>query len=316
MPDFSVIIPIYNTPTAALQRCFRSVADCSEVLLIDDGSKEETGAFCREYCSKHPNFRYIYQKNGGVSSARNKGLSLANGQYITFLDADDMLLPDGIVPSEADLVLYDILLNDGGSERLWPALEQEAGPLTQEQLLCRLIASKSLNGPVAKLYKRAIIEENGLRFDEGFITGEDWNFVCDYALRAESITYEKTPVYRYFREVATSMGRLSRQPDTMLSNHLAMYRQKLRLAEMTGSAETLKAIAAADLTETLFNIAADLLLLKLLTPERKALIRKTVACLPAANSRKTRIKAAVLKKHFWLLRPLARLRALYLKVRS
>lgn len=315
MTELSVIIPIYNTPIPALQRCFDSVSAFREVLLIDDGSQAETGSFCLEYCRDHPNFRYAYQENGGVSSARNKGLSLATGQYITFLDADDELLPDGIVPSESDLVLYDILLRDGGSEWVWSALDQDAGPLTKKQLLYRLIATKSLNGPVAKLYKRSIIEENGLRFDRDFITGEDWNFVCDYALHAETITYQKTPVYRYFREAATSMGRLSRQPDTMLRNYLSMYQRKLDLAEMTDHANELKVIAAADLTETLFNTAADLLLLKLLTPERKALIRDAVAGLPRANSRKTRIKAAVINRHFWLLRPLAMLRALYLKIK-
>lgn len=314
----SVIIPIYNTPRAALRRCLDSVRELPfshEVLLIDDGSNGEIGTFCQEYCGDNPNFRYIYQENGGVSSARNKGLSLARGTYITFLDADDALLADRLTLSGEDLVLFDILVIDRGRQWLWSALDREAGPLSREQLLHRLVASKNLNGPVAKLYKRSVIEAKGLRFDERFITGEDWNFVCDYALAAETVRYEKKPVYRYFREPATSLGRLSRQPDTMLANHLAMYARKLTLADMTDPAEALKAVAAEDLTQTLFNMAADLLLLKLLTRERRALIRQTVADLPTLNSRKARIKAAVITRHFWLLRPLAHLRSLYLKLR-
>ena len=322
MTDLSVIIPIYNTPIPMLQRCFASVAALTgitwEALLIDDGSQAETGTFCKDFCQDNPNFRYVYQENGGVSAARNKGLSLACGQFLTFLDADDALLTEAItsdlLAENRELVLFDILLDDQGAESVWSAFEAPAGAVTQQQLLCRLVASKSLNGPVAKLYKRSVIDEHALRFNEGFITGEDWNFVCDYALCVQDITYRKDTVYRYFRDGATSLGRLARQPDVMLSNHLDMYARKLTLADLTDDPTALKNIAARDLVETLFNIAADLLLLKALTDQRKATIQATVAKLSlAAASRKTRIKAAVICKHFYCLRPLALLRRLYLK---
>ena len=316
MTDLSVIIPIYNTPIPMLQRCFASVAALTgitwEALLIDDGSQAETGTFCKDFCQDNPNFRYVYQENGGVSAARNKGLSLACGQFLTFLDADDALLTEAItsdlLAENRELVLFDILLDDQGAESVWSAFEAPAGAVTQQQLLCRLVASKSLNGPVAKLYRRSVIDRQQLRFDEGFITGED------YALQVERIEYRKETVYRYFRDGATSLGRLARQPDVMLSNHLDMYARKLTLADLTDDPSALKNIAARDLVETLFNMAADLLLLKALTDQRKATIQATVAKLSlAAASRKTRIKAAVICKHFYCLRPLALLRRLYLK---
>ena len=100
MTDLSVIIPIYNTPEEELKRCFSSLSGLSgfswEAVLVDDGSKEQTGTFCRGYAQSDPHFRYYHKENGGVSSARNMGLEVAQGQFITFVDADDELLPQAI----------------------------------------------------------------------------------------------------------------------------------------------------------------------------------------------------------------------------
>lgn len=329
MPELSIIIPIYNTPDSALQRCFDSLSGFDpsiglEVLLIDDGSGPQVEAFCREYCSTHPQFRYFRQENGGVSAARNQGLAQANGDFITFLDADDALLPEAITPDllqeDRELILFDMVRHRNGKESLWPALDQDSGSLDRQRLIRRLIVSKSLNGPVAKLYRRDIILRNGLRFNPDFITGEDWNFVCDYASSIEQALYLKRCLYRYYWDGSTSAGRLARKPDVMISNHLAMFRRKLALSgETDGSVSQLHSIAAADLVETLFNMASDLLLFDLLTEERKTRIRESVreaqALFVPSVSRKSRIKANILLQHFYLLGSLARLRQLYLKLK-
>ena len=149
------------------------------------------------------------------------------------------------------------------------------------------------------------------------MTGEDWNFVCDYSGHCHTVYYCAEPVYRYYRDGSTSTGRLARHPDTMICNYLSMYARKLHMGQSREDAPRLDAIAAADLVETLFNTAADLLLLKKLTPERKHTIRDAVSQASQAftpeTPRKTRIKAAVIGKHFYLVRPLAHLRNLYLK---
>lgn len=327
MPDLSIIIPIYNTPVSALTRCFHSVESLDpairwEVLLIDDGSGAETGDFCSKYAQQHPDFRYIHQENGGVSSARNTGIAHARGHYLTFLDADDTLIPQPITAAllqeEQPLVIFDILLRSGDAQRVWHALERP-GAVSQKDLLSQLICSKSLNSPCAKLFRKDIILENGLRFDQTFVTGEDWNFVCDYVLQIRHACYQQTPVYCYYRDAGTSAARLARFPDTMPDNHISMYRRKLELISqhLADRSEDLLRICASDLVENLFNMAGTLLLLKLFTGPRKDRICREAAqaqvFLTGKVSRKTRLKASILKKHLYLLRPVAGLRRLYLK---
>ena len=97
MPSISVIIPIYNAEKT-LKRALDSVAAQTfgdwEALLINDGSTDGSERICREYCDTDPRFKLFSQENQGVSVARNLGLEKASGEYITFLDSDDALLPN------------------------------------------------------------------------------------------------------------------------------------------------------------------------------------------------------------------------------
>lgn len=96
-PDISVIIPIYNVEEY-LEACLDSVVqqtkDNLEVIMIDDGSQDGSGAIARRYAQTYPYFHYHKQENGGLGRARNVGVSLASGKYIIFLDSDDMVTPD------------------------------------------------------------------------------------------------------------------------------------------------------------------------------------------------------------------------------
>ena len=93
----SVIVPLYNAEKYA-KRCIESVLRQTynnyELILIDDGSKDRTGEICDHYADIDSRIKVIHKKNGGVSSARNKGLQEAQGEWITFLDADDWIEPN------------------------------------------------------------------------------------------------------------------------------------------------------------------------------------------------------------------------------
>ena len=93
-PTISVIIPVYNTEMY-LRRCIDSVLAQTyqdfELLLIDDGSKDSSGAICDEYAAKDARVRVFHKENGGVSSARNLGLDNARGEWVTFVDSDDYI---------------------------------------------------------------------------------------------------------------------------------------------------------------------------------------------------------------------------------
>lgn len=328
MTDLSIIIPIYNTPIRDLRRCFTSItapADALwEVLLIDDGSKDQVSQFCMAYAQSHPGFRYFRKENGGVSSARNLGITQAQGRYVTFVDADDCFISRAmetqLMQQDYDLVLFDTEILQSRKKSLWKALELPAGEVTRQDVLRRYLTSHSLNGPVAKLFRTRLLQETQLRFDEGFVTAEDWLFGCCFTARAERICYVSTASYVYYRNGGNSLARLRKAPDTMVDNLIGVYKQKLRIikAEFTDAAdvEALKTQAAVSITETLFNCTADLYLLKLHTPDHKTKIRQVCdhakRQLSAAPG-KTRIKSWVLLHFPIAIYPIAFLRRLYLK---
>lgn len=90
----SIIIPVYNTERflkCCLDSVMRQTYPHLEILLIDDGSTDESGQICEEYASADPRIHVIHQKNGGLSDARNKGIALATGDYLAFVDSDDYI---------------------------------------------------------------------------------------------------------------------------------------------------------------------------------------------------------------------------------
>ena len=332
MLDLSVIIPIYNTPTEYLHRCFQSMLELDniayEVLLIDDGSQEYVGQFCKAYVSEHPNFQYIYKENGGVSSARNAGISHAKGRYLTFVDADDQIMGQVLaqhLPSDnkIDLVLFDILLTQNYSSSVWSALPCSEGSLEREQVLYQLCTASSISGPVAKLYNTRLLQSKKIEFNTQFISGEDWMFVCDYVLQANRILYHPQCVYQYFRTHATGHARLVRFPDKMLDNQLARYHRKLEITDQQNwgnySPDQIHALAATELIENMFNSATDLVMAKIYTPSRKQKIldavRHASKQLGVPTPKKTQLKLWVMLHFQAALLPLAKLRDAYLKYR-
>ncbi|EGP5489252.1 glycosyltransferase, partial [Enterococcus faecium] len=121
MCEISIIVPVYKVEPY-LRKCVDSILAQTftdfEVILVDDGSPDNSGKICDEYASKDSRVRVIHKKNGGLSSARNAGIDVARGKYLGFVDSDDYiekdmyeLLYDNIVKEQADLSIcgiYDI----------------------------------------------------------------------------------------------------------------------------------------------------------------------------------------------------------------
>ena len=97
MPLISVIVPVYKVETY-LPTCVDSILSQTfsdfELILVDDGSPDACGAMCDGYAREDSRIRVIHQKNGGLSAARNTGLDIAKGEYVTFVDSDDVIAPD------------------------------------------------------------------------------------------------------------------------------------------------------------------------------------------------------------------------------
>lgn len=203
---YSVIIPVYNSGKT-IKRCIDSITlqnrSDVEIIVINDGSTDESESICKALQTEHNNIVYIHKENGGVSSARNSGLSVANGEFIMFVDSDDYVdnqcfdIIDKYVKSDADFYQfgYSIVSNEIIKEtRIFS--ECYVDTLSEkETFISEGVVSRSINSPCAKIYKRKIIDENKLRFCEKLSVGEDLTFVFSFLLSADKIERLTDKIY-------------------------------------------------------------------------------------------------------------------------
>lgn len=206
----SVIIPMYN-PGELLKRMIGSLLRqtyCKiEILLIDDGSTDNTRVLCQQIIEKDNRFKYFYQKNAGVSAARNNGIMHAKGEYIAFLDADDKIDDDYFevlmsVCQNVDISVCTVSIEDEAGQ----VLSQFALPdqvLSSSEALNYLLKRQNINsGPYAKLFRRSAIEQ--LRFPTLKVY-EDILFVMQAFTNARSIGITDSTVYHYYQNAKSAM---------------------------------------------------------------------------------------------------------------
>ena len=176
-PLVSVIIPIYNVEEY-LSECINSIISQTyrniEIILVDDGSPDASGSICDEYALKDERIRVVHKKNGGLSSARNAGLEIANGQYITFVDSDDWVAPTFLDEHVSQILEYCGDISFGGKilytsheiqEELCPIRNEVVGP---EEIVSRMIYDREIGVSAwGKVYKKELFDE--IRFPEGEI---------------------------------------------------------------------------------------------------------------------------------------------------
>lgn len=220
---YSVIIPIYKAEKT-LRRCVDSLLNQNysdmELILVNDGSPDGSGAICEEYADRYPCVVYIDKTNGGVSTARNAGLDVATGEYVLFVDSDDYVSEDyfRILDSltadrQYDLVVFSHSVTDGNSIRP-KAAAPFASDCTEESVpqFCRMLYTKAINQPWAKRYIRKIIEENHIRFPEKLYIGEDKCFNLQYVMHCSSCLVSPEMLYFVSVENDQSLSRKIR-PD-------------------------------------------------------------------------------------------------------
>lgn len=186
-PKISVIVPVYNTEKY-IHRCIDSILSQTftdfELLLIDDGSKDNSGKICDEYAAKDSRVRVFHKENGGVSSARNLGLDKVKGEWITFCDSDDYVtnqwLKNFICNScDKELIVESIKLVDGGNAYIAGPVEYIEGN-GKDIMIALKYDSGTIGYPVNKLFRRDIIDTYCLRFKENLKLREDEEFVLRY----------------------------------------------------------------------------------------------------------------------------------------
>lgn len=208
---YSVIIPVYNCESF-LCNCVQSIiaTDISEleILLVNDGSTDGSGAVCDELAKRHTQIRVIHKKNGGVSCARNAGLSGAKGEYILFMDADDTVdsvsLRDVLNDSRSDctdLTIFGLSFDyyfHGKCYRRDPLYHEYDGIMSKEQwgtLFCELYRNNSLSPLWNKVFRRDLLKD--LELNRNMFLYEDLEFVLRYMQRCKTVFNAPKVVYRY-----------------------------------------------------------------------------------------------------------------------
>ena len=202
----SIIVPVFNVEKY-LSRCIDSILSQSftdfELLLIDDGSLDNSGRICDEYSKIDHRIRVFHKENGGVSSARNLGIENAVGDYLFFVDSDDYIddcyLSDFMIHDEDLICQTAKIISEGGSVINTPARNE----LTEKNigfdtgLFTQLLLDGVFNWTHSKRFRSSIVKDNGILFDTSINFAEDTLFVIQYSRFIRSIRVENTANYRY-----------------------------------------------------------------------------------------------------------------------
>lgn len=210
-PKVSVIVPVYNAQEK-LRRCIESILRQDftnfELLLMDDGSKDESGKVCDEYAAKDSRIYVLHKENSGVSDTRNQAIRLARGEYLQFVDSDDWLTPEatGLLVSTMEKQGCDLVISDFyrvvGERLAHKGDIQEDGLLTRKEFAAYMIENPAdyYYGVLwNKLYKKSIIEKHKLIMDKEINWCEDFLFNMEYIRHVESVYALHVPIYYYVK---------------------------------------------------------------------------------------------------------------------
>lgn len=217
-PLISVIIPVYNVEKY-LEKCLDSVINQTykniEIILVDDGSTDNSGVICDEYKEKYKGITVIHKKNEGVAKARNTGKEYVRGEYFCFIDSDDFITENYIQ------VLFDLAEKYGadiaccGYKYIWPDGKEKRTicadkPDSYEysdkgiNVICGMLHGKSMFLPscCCKIFRTSTAGD--FAFPE-FLIGEDFLASMDYYAKAEKVAYINMPMYCYLQNDDSAM---------------------------------------------------------------------------------------------------------------
>ncbi len=211
----SIIVPVYNVEKY-IKECIDSIINQSykdlEIILIDDGSTDNSGVICDEYAKKDARIKVIHKENGGQSSARNLGLELATGEYVGFVDSDDTIekemyevLYSSILGKDIAICSHNVVY-DEKVERHY--LEENF--LLDTEGLWQEIFGRLNNAVWNKLYRRDLLK--GIFFDLNYAHGEDLLFNIQYLQSVKNGCLVNKALYNYYkRGDSITTGKFSRR---------------------------------------------------------------------------------------------------------
>ena len=215
-PLISIVVPVYNVEFW-LPKCIKSLL-CQtykniEIILVDDGSKDKSPKICDDFSKKDKRIKVIHQKNQGVSTARNNGINLANGEYLCFVDSDDWLVPNAIESlyyaantNGAQIVICDMLLisNIKSSPLFRLSQNKPIDIKNTNKITPAMLEDIFYGGAIGKLYKTSILKEHNITFPIDMKFAEDTYFHCECVKYCNKIAFIKDAIYIYNRLVYES----------------------------------------------------------------------------------------------------------------
>ena len=202
----SILVPVYNVEPY-LPRCLDSLLcqnlpDDVEIICVDDGSTDRSGAICDEYAEKDAHVKVIHQKNKGVAGARNTLLKSAQGKYLAFVDSDDYVSEDwyGKIRStlereNCEVLLFDYCITEpkGSKNHLY---EKQSGYLDRDKFLLDFLADLVIQGSLWQMiYKRSLFSD--ITFPEELVVFEDYMTIPKILLKSKTVFYLHEVLYCY-----------------------------------------------------------------------------------------------------------------------
>lgn len=227
----SIVTPVYNAEkyiAKSIESVLNQTYQDFELIIINDGSKDNSEQIIQKYLND-TRIKYFPQENKGESVARNRGLDIAQGEYIAFLDADDMYYPNKIEEQlnffnkndDVDVVYTDIQIIDelGNNQN---ELKSEEIILNQNNFIASMLYRQLIPGPAAIMLRRKCID-NGLRYPENYLNAEDYMFTIQLAL---NFNFRYLPKKLYFYR---------RHKNNLTNNHIKQVESECRIIKSLGT---------------------------------------------------------------------------------
>lgn len=228
-----IIIPVYNAEKY-IDRCLSSVTSQTyrdlDVVVIDDGSSDASPQICDAWMRKDSRIRVFHQKNMGVTAARKNGVEKTCGEWICFVDADDVLPRDSIshlfsnVDDSVDVVIGQISFN---GDWMWPYRPMEK-KLDRNQYIHKLVSCKIHSGPVARLFRKSLFNHEVFNLPREIRVGEDYIMNVRIANNVRYVYVTKSIVYEY---ISNPTSASAKSPFTSL-RYCRKFEKELRLHEL------------------------------------------------------------------------------------
>lgn len=218
MVELSIIIPVYNVESY-LYRCIESIyslntnAFCGfEIILVDDGSTDNSGKLCDDLLKEHKEISVFHKKNGGLSDARNYGLTKAVGKYVCFMDSDDFLVGDLFycyTEAKKKVIDFDILqygfvpVFDGTEVHIGENIEKYVLLNNKEAYKDYLQGRQLKRAAWNKIYKKVLFD--GIKYPVGKLA-EDYGTTYKLLSKAQTILINETVIYGYYQRTDSIMG--------------------------------------------------------------------------------------------------------------